>query len=253
MNNLIKILSVAAVLAPGAAIAADPYVGGSYDWSGFYAGVGIAAASGRTENTDIVLTTSGALIGIGPGAVTDYPGADSIDEPSGWLGTIQVGHNWQSGKLVFGLEAALNVGSVSATSSTLGSVEGPLYEGDASLDAYGTLGLRAGVAMDNLLVFATAGLAIGKGSATVAITPGIPPSMAEPFVASDSQTHVGYALGLGAEVGLSGPWTLRADYQYVNLGQADYLFEYAGSDGSTLAVTAATSVHVGKVSLNYRF
>lgn len=70
---------------------------------------------------------------------------------------------------------------------------------------FGTLRGRAGYAINNVLLFASAGLAYGNLTANLA---GL----------EESKTLVGWAGGLGMEVGFTPNWTAKVEYLYMDLG-----------------------------------
>jgi outer membrane immunogenic protein len=93
-----------------------------YNWIGPYLGGNLGYQRGRLSN-------SGA-------------------NPSGIFGGVQAGVNWQSGQLVFGGEADLQ----------MSAVDDRFAAWKFSNPWFGTLRARAGIAFDNVLVYGTAGL-----------------------------------------------------------------------------------------------
>jgi outer membrane immunogenic protein len=75
---------------------------------------------------------------------------------------------------------------------------------------------RAGIAMNNVMFYGTVGLAYGTLKLEDAVTG-----------TSESSTKLGWAAGLGLEVGLMRNWTARAEYLYVDLG--DDTFSLTGT------------------------
>ncbi|MGB7781036.1 MAG: outer membrane beta-barrel protein, partial [Pseudolabrys sp.] len=72
-----------------------------------------------------------------------------------------------------------------------------------------TLRGRAGYAINNVLLFASAGLAYGNLTANLA---GL----------EESKTLVGWAGGLGMEVGFTPNWTAKVEYLYMDLGSRSF-------------------------------
>lgn len=166
-----------------------------YKWEGFYAGVNVGYQWGKTVN-------------------------DSTN-PSGIQGGVQGGYNWQNGQFVFGGETDLQVSGAEDTFAP--------YK--FSNPWFGTLRGRLGFAMNNILFFATGGLAYGgvKGE-----TGGL----------SESKTHVGWTLGLGMEYGLNQNWSAKVEYLYVDLGNRAY---------SITGVNNGLESSVLRVGVNYHF
>lgn len=160
----------------------------------------------------------GANLGYQWGSTSNSP-----TEPSGVAGGIQGGYNWQIGQFVFGGETDLQ----------LSDADDVFAPWKFSNPWFGTLRARAGWAMNNVLFYGTVGLAYGTLKAQGTLT-GI----------SESRTDIGWAAGAGLEVGLTGNWTARAEYLYVDLGERSYSLTGAnhGVDSSLL-----------RFGVNYRF
>ena len=172
-------LAAAAIVATPAA-AADlprgPYVAetyGPYNWTGFYAGLNLGYEWGWASNTGL--------------------------SPKGFSGGAQGGYNWQTGSIVLGGETDLQLSAASDGA-------GPFT---FSNPWFGTLRGRAGYALNNILFYATGGLAYGGGKAEL---PGI----------SESHSTIGWTAGGGLEVGLTRRWSVKAEYLYVDLAAQNY-------------------------------
>lgn len=191
----------ALALASSAALAADiqPYTSPTraYSWKGPYVGANIGYQSGSVSN--------------------------SPADPSGVVGGVQAGYNWQHGQFVFGAETDLQVSDADDTFAPW----------KFSNPWFGTLRGRAGFAMNSVLFYGTAGLAYGTlrmENTLISI--------------SESRTNAGWAAGAGLEVALMGNWTARAEYLYVDLSARSY-------------VLTGTSHGIGssmlRLGVNYRF
>src|ERR1700744_4319734 len=103
--NVKNIVAVAGLLALGVssasaadlAVKAPRYVAPAYNWSGFYAGVNVGAGWGTDETTLNSISAAGGGV-LGGGLPIDQ------NNRSGILGGGQVGFNYQSGWLVFGVQ-----------------------------------------------------------------------------------------------------------------------------------------------------
>ncbi len=166
----------------------------TYNWVGPYIGVNLGYQWGSA-------THSGA-------------------NPSGIMGGVQGGYNWQIGEFVFGAETDLQ----------LTDADDMFAVWKFSNPWFGTLRGRAGYAMNNVMLYATFGLAYGGGSVQ---TGGL----------KESNTHVGWAAGAGMEVGLTPNWSAKAEYLFVDLSDQRYvLFANTGFKSSIL-----------RLGVNYRF
>ena len=151
-------IAAVALIAANAASAADmglPVKGRAlepeWNWSGFYAGLNAGYARGTTVWNDL----DGA-IGAGGTIVND--------SNNGFIGGGQIGYNWQFRHAVIGLETDFNYLSLNQTtvifSNNPGGAVAPILHD--SIHWFGTVRGRAGVAVDNVMTYITAGLAYGR-------------------------------------------------------------------------------------------
>ena len=120
-------------------------------------------------------------------------------EPTGAAFGGQLGYNWQNGQLVFGVE----------TDWQWSNADDVVAAQKFSNTWFGTARARVGYAMNNVLIYGTGGLAYGELELK---TGGL----------SQSKTHFGWTLGVGAEVGLTPNWTARVEYLYFDLTDSAY-------------------------------
>ena len=194
------------------------------DWSGFYAGVFGSYSSGTADTY-----TFGAL------------GSDV--RVSGPMIGATVGANAQFDNLVLGAEGDIAWSGVSGSEPC---DDDPFFTCGRSIDWLSTFRGRAGLALDQALIYATAGLAIGGVSAT---TDPIP-------VDSDgaySGTFVGWTVGAGAEMKLTDAVSVRAEYAYTDLGEhalpEGSIYSFPPDAGASLHPT----LHTVKLGLNFAF
>jgi len=164
---------------------------------------------------------NGAYVGVNLGyqwgSVTNWGGG----KPNGIMGGGQIGYNWQFNQFVFGVEADLQ-GSAAEDTFAAYKFANPWF---------GTVRGRAGYAMNNVLLYLTGGLAYGGGRVEFA---GM----------SETQTHLGWTLGGGVEVGLTPNWSARAEYFYVRLEDRSYVLT---------GVNNGFASNVFRLGVNYRF
>jgi outer membrane immunogenic protein len=191
----------ALALASTAARAADVYGGPAsyapyvYRWMGPYVGGNLGYQWGTLSN-------SGA-------------------RPSGIAGGGQGGYNLQFGPLVVGAEADLQFSNANDTFAN--------YK--FSNPWFGTVRGRAGYAMNNILYYATLGLAYGRGHVAVG---GM----------SEDNLHGGWVAGGGLGVGLTQSWSVRAEYLYIDLGSEAYTLTGTSNELTTSLL---------RFGLDYRF
>ena len=109
-------------------------------WTGFYIGGHLGYGEGRFPTV---------------ADLTDLSRGDIVNDPSGWVGGLHAGYNWQHNSFVFGLEA-----DVSAVGWSKHTFFGTAPRGiQNSVDLLATLRGRVGLAFDRALIYATGGLA----------------------------------------------------------------------------------------------
>lgn len=158
----------------------------------------------------------GANLGYQWGETTNNP-----TEPSGIAGGLQAGYNFQTGQFVFGGEADIQ----------LSGAEDTFAPWKFSNPWFGTVRGRAGVAMNNILFYATGGLAYGNLRGEVG---GL----------SENRTALGWTVGLGMEVGLTQNWSAKVEYLYIDL--ADRGYTVTGTDNGL-------DSNLLRFGVNYRF
>lgn len=235
----VKLVLAAAALALGApAFAADlgpapaePAASAAYSWSGPYVGLHLGYGWGDVD----VAVLSGGLPA--PLVSGDY----DID---GFLGGIQLGYNIQFDSFVLGLETDLSWSGMDGEFDLLAGTAHPAHA--SSVDWFGTVRLRAGLAVDEALFYVTGGLAYGGVDHVFARTvTGIP-------FAESSDAEFGWTLGAGLEYAFSPNWTLKAEYLYVDLGGQN-LSGIFDPNFPIFDVDYETRFHTARVGLNYRF
>ncbi|OKO76848.1 outer membrane protein [Bradyrhizobium sp. AS23.2] len=197
--------------ASAADLAARPYtkapvaVASVYNWTGFYLGI----VGGGAWQSDSDIKMKGGFVG----------------------GTA--GYNWQTGNVVFGLEADGAWADVSASVS----------DGTDSLtsktDAMGTVRGRIGYAVNNVLFYGTGGYAWIDNKVTVSEAG---------LSVSDSKFHSGWTVGAGVEAFIAPQWSVKGEYLYRSLGGETYF------SGVGVPVNSGTAnFHTVQVGVNYHF
>jgi outer membrane immunogenic protein len=193
---------------------APAYVEPFYNWTGFYAGINGGYGFGNSEWSAPAGTTSfdinGGLVG----------------------GTL--GYNYQMGRVVLGVEGDVDWNGITGSTSSVPCL-GTSCETDTN-SWLATVRGRAGYAFDRIMPYITAGGAFGDVK------------MNAVGIGSQTDTRVGWTAGAGVEFALSGPWTAKVEYLYVDLG-----------DKTCGAAICGTSTNVDYTSnlvragINYRF
>jgi outer membrane immunogenic protein len=168
-----------------------------YDWSGGYAGVLMGATCVESKLEDVTASND-------PAADTSrYENAGC-----GFKGGVLAGWNHQMDNIVLGVEADW------AMSNTI--VQNADYQADFrfGMNHEITVRPRAGVAMDDTLLFVTAGLAWMQGDID-----GINGSA----ISNLTGEHWGWVVGAGVEHAVTDQFRLRMDYLYSQYGTGNYV------------------------------
>jgi outer membrane immunogenic protein len=196
-------------------------------WSGFYLGVNVGAGSFDAEITDL---SDGIFDEEGSGV-----GLRSFDAVYG----AQIGVNWQRGSAVFGLEADFN-GTGYDRRLTFDDGD---HIAEASWNWFSTVRARLGLAVDNVMIYVTGGLAIVRvdycGADNACVTD-------SGDNIAFSKTELGFVAGVGTELLIDPNWSLKAEYLYIDAGE-----EIRGNDGDTEQGQFESNAHIFRVGLNY--
>lgn len=220
---------VAATLLSSTAMAADlahppvspaaPHQNTVYNWSGSYIGAFADYGFGRDDASVRGNNTAGML------------------DIKGFGGGIHGGHNFQTGNVVFGIEADVMLHGMEDSVTNAALFGGTTAS--AKYNWFATLRPRVGYAMDRFMIYATAGLAaggieyntfVGDGSGSL----------------RSKTTRYGLAAGAGAEYAVTDHISLRAEYMYVNL--ETQLFNF----GLNRTTSVAESHHI-RLGASYKF
>jgi len=158
----------------------------------------------------------GANLGYQWGSTTNNP-----TQPSGIAGGVQAGFNWQNGNFVFGGETDIN----------LSGADDVFAPWKFSNPWFGTLRGRIGLAANNFLFYGTGGLAYGAIEV-------------QNYGLSETSTHLGWTVGVGAEIGLTQAWSAKLEYLYIS---------YSGSNYSITGTNNGLDTNLVRLGVNYRF
>jgi outer membrane immunogenic protein len=193
-----------------------------FQWSGFYAGLHAGYIGGEARSV-------GAVTGV----TTNVP-------VSGGLIGGTLGFNAQFDRIVLGLEGDLAWTGATGNATCAAN---PIYNCQGQLDWLGTFKGRAGFAFDRVLVFGTAGFAVGNTTANV--TPAAP-AQTNTFTG----TMGGWTVGAGVEAFVSDAITVKAEYSYVSLSG---LQAPNGTLSSAQASNLSATSHIVRLGVNYHF
>ncbi len=217
--------AVAADLAARPYTKAPPMVQAAYDWSGFY--IGVNGGGGTSRNRwDLV------------GGLSE----GSHDATGGTIGG-QVGYRWQTGPIVFGVEAQGNWADFSGDNV---STVFPLNRNRTKIDAFGLFTGQVGYAWNNALLYVKGGAAVTDNRYSILTAAG------GALVAQTDETRWGGTVGVGFEYGFAPNWSAGVEYDHLFMGSSTNNFVgigggFAGSDNIKQDVDLFTA------RVNYKF
>ena len=258
-----------------------------YNWTGFYVGGNVGYSWGHSSTTTTFYDgNTGTLLSAGAAGF-------NMD---GAIGGVQAGYNWQRDKWVFGIEADIQAsgqrgdglftcagGALAPRPAALNGTCTPGHVGDTApfdvaafpvgdalsqkLQWFGTLRGRIGPTITpTVLLYATGGLAYGEvktfesvNGVNITGVNGTNNSTSTPVFAAfgNTSTRVGWTVGAGIEGAISGNWTAKAEYLYIDLGtvSASFLTPITTTGGGLLGIRYSSHItdNILRVGLNYRF
>jgi outer membrane protein OmpA-like peptidoglycan-associated protein len=255
-------------LVPGPLVAQMPMAPMGYNWTGLYIGANggwVDSDSNRILNTGTDMSVGGLGTGITTGAIPSFVNLGY----SGWQVGGTAGYNWQVAPTwVAGIELDADYVGDASSHATVGPITVPGHVPQTttygrSLDVLTTARARVGyLAMPNLLLFVTGGIAVGEtqlSSAFICPTcaPAAPSAAAGPTSQSHQTFNAGPAGGGGIEWMVLPNWSIKAEYIYANLSSSStgIIYNYGGfgPPSSTMRSTVNNAVQTARVGINYHF
>ena len=258
LTLLIAALGFAAVSAPALAadmaLKAPPVAAPVWSWNGWYVGVNVGGSFGKASDS--------GTFGAPPVAFVS-----SSARLDGVIGGGQIGYNWVSNNWLLGLEADIQGSGERGTATSAAGVAGfcgvialfpcttvGTLADRESLSWFGTVRGRLGVlASPTWLFYATGGLAYGgiKSSEALTVAAG-GPFPAGAFANSVNTTKAGWTVGGGVEGVVSGNWTAKLEYLYMDFGNINNtLIGFAPF--APINLRTHVTDNVVRAGLNYHF
>ena len=168
-----------------------------FTWTGFYVGGNLGWGWRDSNNDPVILTGPGVPGGLEGGTLLFGNSNDAT-----FTGGGQIGYNYQIGSWVIGAEADIQ-GINNDNNANVVFIPGPGFAGgdfvpgefENGADWWGSVRLRAGVAFDRVLVYATGGLAYTEDNTGWALGGGVEWAMPVNWFGSSAVT-----------LGLEGLW-----------------------------------------------
>jgi outer membrane immunogenic protein len=230
--------------------------GCDYSWTGFYVGINGGYGWGNADTDFDPGPTVHSFGALAPTTLNP--------DPDGFVGGGQIGFNWQCNKwFVLGLESDFQGSDMEGQEKVLNfpGVDGVSNGADAYIFAhertqwFGTTRGRLGFSpLCRLLIYATGGVAYGNVdySADTNFFNGLT------YPVRFEETNVGWTAGAGAEWALNRHWSIRAEYLYYDLGDANRTqFQLVGGLPTNSIFNVHynfdTAAHIARFGLNFKF
>jgi outer membrane immunogenic protein len=231
---------------------------GGSRWSGPYVGATLGYSFGTGKTTT---TGTPAFLGLTPAIAP----LTLSSKPRGIIGGGTVGVNVQNDTLVYGFEADLSYFNKTRASSFSGAPipglapAGLTTSASQKLRWLGTTRGRVGFAAnEQLLVYATGGLAFGGVKTTTGVVANGAPAVA--WSGSSSKTRIGWTLGAGAEFAVNESVSVKGEYLYYSLGSINTTATgnatvrgIAALNGIDYASRTRTQGSAVRVGVNFKF
>ncbi len=196
----------------------------SADWSGFYlgghAGWGSALSRGNYDDLSDM-------------APIDFAG-------DGFLYGALAGYNWQTGRLVYGIEIDGTWGALDAS-----RVDREADQQRIETNMLASARYRSGAAIDNVFLFGSIGVGYAQSQVTVI-------GSDVPSPASRDIDGWGLASGFGAEYAITPNWSLRGEYIFYAINARKRLASLT-SDSEATDFAKVDGIHVARLAASYRF
>ena len=235
---------------------APVYVAPAWSWSGFYVGVNAGWGWGKPTGDRDAISPSPIAVAVADGRI---PGALDV-KPDGAIGGGQIGVNWQTGVVVFGLEADIQGSGIREERNF--TIAGPGFPAlPAQITAeerirwFGTARARFGVTpAERALLYVTGGFAYGSVESSARIAFPFPGGGFDgDFSGARSSTKTGWTAGGGFEYAWGNNWSAKAEYLYVDLGSDTIRLIDPNFPADFVDYRFQHRDHIFRAGINYRF
>lgn len=219
-------------------------------WNKCYAGISGGYITSADRRTSITPNDPDFLLSQTLGNVPTSLSAD----PNGGIVGGQIGCNYQTGPVVYGVETDLSYTSLRSTAETTIGGFAVRTAFEQKLEALGTLRGRFGFATGPTLFYATGGLAYGNVKSTASIAPGPLGVGGAVLAGSENEWRVGWTVGGGIEHMINESWSVKGEYLYYDLGKSSLTaVTIAGAPNESGNFNHGNNGHIIRAGLNYHF
>lgn len=205
-----------------------------FSWTGFYIGGNVGAGWGTVEPTVLANPAIPLAANLTLGTVS----------PSGFVGGGQLGFNWQTGWVVWGVEGDFDGAGIKGTTQCF---VGATCSSNTNWLATAS-GRVGGVVLDRILAYVKGGGAWENTNYSGTDVLGL---VAFPgATVSATSTRAGWLLGMGVEYAFTNNWTGFIEYDYMDFGSQTINFPFAGA---VFGANMADKLNEVKAGVNYKF
>ena len=234
-----KKLLIAAVVATisSGALAAE-----KINWTGPYLGGSVGYGWGEQNFKD------GSFI---DGGITllSFPGSDAVTKSKPNLdsafGGLQAGYNYRNNNTLLGLDLSIKGGSFDTNYQGTPDFD---FTAKSKMNWISTGKVKAGLFIDETLVYATGGLALGREKISLHDN-----YDGYSIDTSNSKTRTGWVIGLGAEHPISNNLTAKIDYEHIDFGDENFKMHEGNTGWQQINIKATDKFDMLSVGLNYHF
>jgi outer membrane immunogenic protein len=174
---------------------------------------------------------------------------------AGGFGGGQLGYNFQSGGFVYGIETDIQGSGIRGHAGAFQLVATPALVGrsgtaKADIDFFGTVRGRIGYALGGTLLYATGGFAYGGVDSSFAFED----TVGNSGRISRNTTATGWTAGAGVEYKIAPNWSLKGEYQFIDLGSESVTGPLVLPAGYSLRGSEKNvEFHTVRLGVNYSF
>lgn len=223
----------------------------AFSWSGCY--VGVNAGVGWNHSDFGTNVDPGSHFSVAANLALINAAGTGTANKTGFVGGGQIGCNWQTGAIVYGVEGDFNAFSATATlEQTAATTLGPVtMTNSMKTNWLATARARVGYAFDRSLIYVTGGVAFADLRYTETWSEPAFPAFGTSTV---SKTKAGAVIGAGWEYAFTNNWSAKAEYLHVRFGSVSNDWLLTTATGTTNAVhgSAKLSANIFRLGLNYK-
>ena len=215
-------------------------------WVGYYIGAHAGWGMGSFKNFDRDVTDTQSELA----TLLARPVSSSTSGGRAFVGGLYAGYNFQFGNVVTGVEADINIGSITRSATIPFTVTGNghtasgSFNGSQSYQVGGSLRGRLGYSIDALLPYITGGIAIANNKWTLGGEARVDGTPVQAVAISETKKQYGYVLGGGLEYKLSSNLSARAEYLYTGFAATEVAHSGSKYD---------TKINHVRAGLTYKF